>query len=61
MHHLCGITMIVPQYSSKALATFDLAVSLADLVARFNDQVVQGLMIAFLMVMGEISDDGLSQ
>ena len=53
--------MIIPQHSSKPLAAVYLAVSLADFVSRFDDPVVQRLMIAFLMVMGEISGDGVSQ
>jgi len=53
--------MVVPQPSTKPLAAFDLAVSLTDFVSRFNNPVVQGLVIAFLMVMGEISGEGLSQ
>ena len=53
--------MVVPQQSTKPLAAVDLAVSLADFVARFNDPVVQRLMFAFLVVMGKMSGDGLSQ
>ena len=56
-----GIPVVVAKQSTKPLVAVDLAVSLTDFVARFNDPVVQALMIAFLMVMGEISGDGLSQ
>jgi len=47
--------MVVPQQTAEPLATFNSASGLADLLARFQDRVTDPLVIAFLVVVGEIA------
>ena len=49
--------MVVLQQPTKPLPTLDLAGTLTDLVARFDELNVEALVISFSMIMREESGD----
>ena len=57
---LRGVAIVVPQHPTKSFATFDLAGDLSDFESRIDDFVFEALVIALLVIVGEILANGVS-
>ena len=53
--------MVVPQDAAESLAARDLTGGAADFLARIDKSVVEGLVIALYVIMGQESDHGGTQ
>ena len=53
--------VVVPQLAAESLAALDLTGGAADLLARIGQSVVEGLVIALYVIMGQESDHGGTQ
>ena len=47
----CSITIVVSKQAAEPLATFDLALRLADFLTWINQLIAQSLMVSFSMIM----------
>ena len=48
-----SVAIIVPQHTTEPLAAFDVANNLAHVVSRFDDLIVEPLVVSFAMIMLE--------
>ena len=55
------VTIVVIQHSTESLTTLDVSSNSGHFVARFNDLVLESLMVAFPVVMFEIGCDSATQ
>ena len=52
---LCSVSIVVSQQAAETLATLNIAFIATNFVPGLDDQIIEPLMIAFLVVMVEIS------
>jgi hypothetical protein len=57
----CRSTMVVPQHTAQSLAPRDLAGGAAHFVARFNQLVVEPLVVSLSVIMDQKLTNGVSQ
>ena len=55
------VAVVVPQDAAESLAALDLTGGVADFLARINQSVVEGLMIALCVIMDQERDHGSMQ